>query len=279
MQGKTVVVTGATGGIGFVTARQLATEGAEIILVSRDAAKVAETVSELIDATGNPNIHGEAGDLSVQADVRAVANSILSHHPKIDVLVNNAGNMFTTRQESADGIEMTWALNHLGYFMLTNLLMPAIQSAGNARIVNVSSVVHSRGKINFADVPMNRSYGWMKAYARSKLGNVLFTYELARRYEGSGITVNCLHPGVVGTSFGHSNGIFFRTGSRIARPFFISPDKGAETSIFLASSPVVTGETGKYFVKSRPVSSAPLSHDQALQKRVWDLSHEMVGGF
>ncbi len=275
---KTFIVTGATSGIGRVTAEKIAAIGAEVILVARDRDKAIAAAAEISQRTGNLAISTYIADLSSQSDVRAVAAEISEAHPKIDVLVNNAGSMFTKRYESVDGIEMTWALNHLGYFLLTNLLLPNLKAAGKARIVNVSSDVHTRGVIEFDDLALARDYGWMKAYARSKLANVLFTFELANRLGDDGISANCLHPGVVGTNFGSGNGILYRTGFAIARPFILSPEKGAETSIYLATSDEVDGVTGKYFVKCMPVPGAAAAEDKELQQKLWQVSEEMVGG-
>lgn len=275
---KAFIVTGATSGIGRVTAEKIAASGAKVILVARDREKANAAAAEISQRTGNSAISTYIADLSSQRDVRAVAAEISEAHPKIDVLVNNAGSMFTRRKESVDGIEMTWALNHLGYFLLTNLLLPNIKAAGKARIINVSSKVHMQGTIDFDDLALSEGYSWMKAYARSKLANVLFTFELANRLLDDGISVNCLHPGVVGTNFGSSNGIFYRTGFAIARPFFLSPEKGAETSIYLATSEDVDGITGKYFEKCAPTPGASAANDKELQQRLWQVSEEMVGG-
>lgn len=275
---KTFLVTGATSGIGRVTAEKIAASGAKVILVARDREKANAAAAEISQRTGNSAISTYIADLSSQRDVRAVAAEISGVHPKIDVLVNNAGSMFTRRKESVDGIEMTWALNHLGYFLLTNLLLPNIKAADKARIINVSSKVHVQGTIDFDDLALSEGYSWMKAYARSKLANVLFTFELANRLLDDGISVNCLHPGVVGTNFGSGNGIFYRTGFAIARPFILSPEKGAETSIYLATSEDVDGITGKYFEKCAPTPGASAANDKELQQRLWQVSEEMVGG-
>lgn len=278
MQGKTVIITGASSGIGLATAKALGEKGAELVLVARSSEKLLAVEATIKDATGNQNISSHTCDLSVQAEVRALAAAIAAQHPKIHVLINNAGNMFTKRTLSADGIEMAWALNHLGYFLLTNLLLENIKAAGKARIVNVSSMAHARGVIDFDDLMMERKYTWMSSYSRSKLANVLFTFDLARRLKGSGVTVNCLHPGVVGTNFGNGNGLLYRTGFAIARPFILSPEQGALTSIYLASAADAESVTGGYFVKCRQAPPAAQAHNEALQNQLWDVSAEMVGG-
>jgi NAD(P)-dependent dehydrogenase (short-subunit alcohol dehydrogenase family) len=193
------------------------------------------------------------------------------------VLVNNAGAVFFQRQETVDGIEMTLGLNHLGYFLLTNLLLDVIQASAPARIVNVASRAHERARMNFDDLQGMRSYNAMQAYGQSKLGNILFTYELTRRLAGTRVTANALHPGVVGTGFAANNGSLVRLGLRLYRFFALSPEQGAQTSIYLAASPEAEGITGKYFVDRQAVPSSPLSYDTAVAGRLWQVSAEMTG--
>lgn len=255
MNDKICLVTGATSGIGKVTARALAAQGAHVIVVGRNQAKCEETIAEIQATTSNQQVEYMLADLSVQADVRRLAEQFYAQHNRLDVLVNNAGNLFRTRKESADGIEMTFALNHLAYFLLTNLLMDALKSAPAARIVSVSSDAHRGQTLDFDDLEATQKYSAFRVYGQSKLANVLFTYELARRLEdmegAKNITANALHPGVVRTNFARSEftgllGILLGIALRFMG---IDVEEGAKTSIYLASSPEVEGVTGKYFDK------------------------------
>jgi len=276
LKGKVCLVTGATGGIGLITARELARLGAHVVLVSRSAQKCADVQAQLKSETGNPNIEFIAGDLSSMHAVKQVADTFLASHDRLDVLVNNAGAVFANRQVSADGYEMTMALNHLNYFYLTNLLLDTLLRSAPARIVNVSSDAHKPGSINFDDLMSEKKYSAFGVYSMSKLANVLFTYELARRLEDSGVTANALHPGVVASNFGHSNGGMWDLLFRVMHLFAISPEKGAETSIYLAASPEVEGVTGQYFDKKKAVKSSAASYDTAVQRRLWDVSETLV---
>lgn len=273
MSGKICVVTGATSGIGEVTARELARQGATVIVVGRSQEKSAATVEKIEQETGNANVEYMLADLAVQQDVRGLAEQVEGRHQRLHVLVNNAGAVILKRQQTVDGIETTFALNHLSYFLLTNLLLDRLKAGAPARIVNVSSNAHERGKLDFDDLQGASGFG---AYARSKLANVMFTYELARRLEGTGVTANVLHPGLVATNFGTNNGLV----GRLLRPLFdrraISPEEGARTSIYLASSPEVEGVTGRYFVKETETRSAPRSYDERAQARLWEASAELT---
>ncbi|HLU10117.1 MAG TPA: SDR family oxidoreductase [Oceanobacillus sp.] len=278
MSGKICVVTGATNGIGKVTALELAKMGATVIVVGRSAERTESVVKEIQQASGNNAVEALLADLSVQAQVRELAAAIQRKYEHLDVLVNNAGGMFLRREETADGIEMTWALNHLNYFLLTNLLLDTLKRAPAARIVNVASDAHEGGKIQFDDLAFKqRRYGWMVAYAQSKLANIMFTYELARRLNGTNVTANTLHPGFVNTNFGANNGTLARIAKVVMRPLALSPEQGASTIIYLASSPEVEGTTGQYFVKCKPHRSSKASYDEAVQRRLWRVSEEMVG--
>lgn len=277
MQGKIVMVTGATNGIGKVTARELARKGATVIVVGRSRQKCEETVSMIREKTGNANVSYMVAELSSQKEVRLLASEFLAKYPHLDVLVNNAGALFVSHQESVDGIEMTFALNHLNYFLLTHLLMPALKSAPKARIVNVSSDAQQRSPLSFDDLEFKKGYNGFRAYSQSKLLNMLFTYELARRLADTNITVNALHPGFVSTGFAANNGFFSRIVPVIARIVGVNEDKGAETSIYLASSPAVEGVTGRYFTNSKEQQSGFASYDTTAQERLWDLSEQMVG--
>ena len=277
LQGKTYLVTGATDGIGRVTAERLDLMGAHMVLVGRNAAKAAQTAEENRQRTGRENVDFLVADLSEQAQVRRLAQEIRDRYERLDVLVNNAGAVFMQRQVSKDGLEMTFALNHLGYFLLTNLLLDLLKSSAPARIVNVSSMAHAGAQLNFDDLQNEASYSSWKVYGQSKLANIYFTYELARRLEGSNVTVNALHPGFVSTNFGRSNGGIFGPLFRLVQVAAISPDSGAETSIYLASSPEVEGVSGKYFDKKKPIRSSAVSYDQAAARRLWEMSEELTG--
>lgn len=277
MQGKTCLVTGATQGIGKVTARALADKGATVVIIGRDAAKTAATSAEIQQQTGNSQVSGLVADLSSQAEIRRVVGEFLAQHDRLHVLVNNAGAMFTSRRLTVDGLEYTFAFDHLGYFLLTELLLPTLQSSAPARIVNVSSAAHTSGKIHFDDLQSSKGYNALAVYAQAKLANVMFTYALARRLTGTGVTVNALHPGVVATGFGKNNGPLMKLAMGLIRPFQISIEQGAQTSIYLATSPEVAGVTGKYFDKSKPVASNAASYNEADQERLWAVSEQLVG--
>jgi len=277
MSGKICVITGATSGIGKATALGLAKMGATVIVVGRSAERTETVVKAIQQVSGNHNIEALIADLSAQAQVRELAAAIQRKYDHLDVLVNNAGGVFLKREQSADGIEMTWALNHLSYFLLTNLLLDTLKRAPAARIVNVASNSHTSGTINFDDLQFTKQRSLMAAYPQSKLANVMFTYELARRLNGTNVTANALHPGFVGTNFGSNNGVWLKVGIGLLKPFILSPEQGARTSIYLASSPEVEGVTGQYFVKCKPRRSSRASYDEAAQRRLWRISEEMVG--
>jgi len=267
MAGKVCLVTGANQGIGKETAAALAGMGATVVMTSRDRAKGEAALAEVRSRSGG-SAELMLVDFGSFASIRQFAADFKSRYERLHVLVNNAGAIITTRGETADGFETTFGVNHLGYFLLTNLLLDTIRSSAPARIVNVSSRAHLRSEMDFGDLNSTKGrYSAMTAYARSKLANVLFTYELARRLEGTGVTANCLHPGVVRTGFGKNNSGFakliFQTFQVVARPWLLSPAKGAATSIYLASSPEVEGVTGKYFADCRETPSSPASYDEA----------------
>jgi NAD(P)-dependent dehydrogenase (short-subunit alcohol dehydrogenase family) len=276
MQGKTVLVTGATSGIGYIASRELARQGARMVLVSRSADKCAVTAAKLKNETGNEQVEFIAADLSTHVGVQEVAHEFKKKHPRLDVLLNNAGAMFMSRQVSKDGIEMTFALNHLNYFHLTILLLDVLKASGPARIINVSSDAHRDGKINFEDIQFQKGYSGMKAYSQSKLANVLFTYELARKLEGTKVTANALHPGFVDTGFGKNNGGLVSLAMNLLKPMQRKVDEGALTSIYLASSPEVEGVSGKYFTDCKAVPSAPVSYQKATAEKLWQVSLEMM---
>lgn len=273
---QVMVVTGATNGIGLITAHALAQHGARVVLVGRSPERLAMAVSHIQATNPDASVDTVCADLSVQRDVLAVASHIKSHYNRIDVLVNNAGAYFATRQRSSDGIEMTWALNHMAPFILTNELLDLFRQSAPARIITVSSMAHQSAKINFDDIQGERRYSGWAAYAQSKLANILFTYELADRLQESDITVNCLHPGFVATGFAQNNaGFMARAMAVLQRLFAITPEKGAETSIFLATSPSVAQITGRYFVESKAVASSPASYDVTSRRRLWEISTKL----
>jgi NAD(P)-dependent dehydrogenase (short-subunit alcohol dehydrogenase family) len=278
MSKKVCLVTGATSGIGAETAKQLAQRGATVSIVGRSAEKSAATVARIRQQTGNASVEYMLADLSSQCDIRRLAQEFKRKYRRLDVLVNNVGIVMMRRKESVDGIEMTWAVNQLAPFLLTNLLLDTLRTSAPARIVNVSSALHHQGKINFDDLQGKKSYNGLSAYNNSKLANLLFTYELSKRLSGMSVTVNALHPGAVRTNLIASNGWLFKW---IVQPLFnlqaISAEQGAQTSVYLASSPEVEGVTGKYFARCKARASSPASYDEAAQKRLWKVSAEMTG--
>jgi len=277
MKDKICMVTGATSGIGLATAQALAQQGATVIVVGRNPEKATTTVARIRQETGNPLVKFMLADLSVQAEIRRLAREFQSRYSRLDVLVNNAGGFFLKRQLSADGIEMTLALNYLNFFLLTHLLLDTLKASAPARIVNVSSAVHKNARIDFENLQRERKYSGIGAYGQSKLAVVLFTYELARRLEGTQVTVNALHPGLVATNIAANNGWLFKLFTPLGRFIALSPKEGAQTSIYLASSPEVAGVTGKYFDKNKAAPLAATSYDQAIAQRLWEISIEMTG--
>ncbi len=271
MQGKIILITGATNGIGLVTARELARLGARVTIVSRNAAKCAAVAETIKAETGHP-VEFIPADLSTLAGIRQAAAAFKGSHTHLHMLVNNAGALFIHRRLTVDGYEMTFALNHLNYFLLTDLLLDLLKDSAPARIVNVASGSHLGASLDFDNLQGEKHFHGMQAYGQSKLANILFTYELARRLDGTGVTVNALHPGSVATGFARNNGFFYNYGTKFAGLFLRKPEEGAQTSLYLASSPEVEGVTGKYFFDCQPVDSSPLSHDQALAEKLWQVS-------
>jgi NAD(P)-dependent dehydrogenase (short-subunit alcohol dehydrogenase family) len=278
MAGKTVLITGATSGIGKATASGLAALGASLAITGRDLGRVEAVAAEIRSATGNREVRGFAADLSLQAEVRRLAAEVLGAYPRLDVLINNVGGSWATRHVTADGLEHTFAVNHLAAFLLTNLLLDRLKASAPARIVTVASAAQATGTIDFEDLQGERGYSERKAYPQSKLASVMFTYELARRLEGSGVTATVLHPGVVNTAFGAADpGLIFKVLVPLVRPFMKTPAKGAATSIYLASSPYVAGTTGRYFANCKPTRSSERSYDEAVGARLWKVSADLVG--
>jgi NAD(P)-dependent dehydrogenase (short-subunit alcohol dehydrogenase family) len=276
MDKKTILITGATSGIGLVAAQELSRAGARMVLVSRSAEKCARVVAQLKKESTNEQIEFIAADLATKQGIEYVANEFIKRYSRLDVLLNNAGAIFLSRQVSADGIEMTFALNHLNYFYLTTLLLDVLKGSQPARVINVSSAAHLGAKLNLNDIQLRRGYTPMKAYSQSKLANILFTYELARKLVGTEVTSNALHPGFVNTGFAKNNGSLAKFAMLLLSPFQKKVDKGAQTSIYLASSPEVETVSGKYFVHCKSVESDPLSYDKPLAKRLWQLSLDML---
>ena len=281
MSGKICLVTGATSGIGAATALALAQRGATVIVAGRDLQKCAARVEAIKQLSGNPSVEHMVADLSVQGEIRKLVQRFQARYRRLDVLVNNAGARFLSRTLSADGYEMTFALNHLGYFMLTNLLLKELLTGPRARIINVASEAH-RGcpGINFEDLHGARGYGGKDAYAQSKLANLLFTYELSRQLEGTGLTVNALHPGNVWSKFSRNNGwsswARHIIGSLKSGGGLVGPKEGAQTSIYLATAPEVDGISGKYFSKQSMLASSSESYDVVAARRLWDVSLELA---
>ena len=279
MIGKRVLVTGANTGIGKWTAIGLAERGASVVIHSRNPEKGRAAQDDIRRRSGSSDVELLLADFSSLAEVRRLAAEVLERYPRLDVLVNNAGLISGRRAESTDGYELTFAVNHLAPFLLTNLLLDRIVASAPARIVTVSSRAHLRSAIDFDDLDLRRGYQAMDAYGRSKLANVLFTRELARRLEGTGVTANCLHPGVVRSDFGSSGdlGGVMGAGWAVMQPFLLSPKQGADTSIHLASSPDVAGISGEYFDRRRVARTSTHARDMAAAARLWQVSAERVG--
>jgi NAD(P)-dependent dehydrogenase (short-subunit alcohol dehydrogenase family) len=277
MQGKTVLVTGANQGIGKATAIALARKGARVVMVARSADKGRAALADVQDASPQRDAELIVADLSSQAEVRRLAAEYRSRHPRLDVLVNNAGVLVPERHTTVDGLEETFAVNHLAPMLLTLELLDLLKASAPARVVTVSSEAHRGGTMQWDDLQwQTHKYRAFKSYSQSKLANVLFTYELARRLEGTGVTANTLHPGVIASGFGQTYPGPISVLLKIARPFLLTAEEGAATSVYLASSPEVEGVTGQYFNKCRPVRSNAVSYDVASQRKLWALSIGMV---
>ena len=275
---KTIVVTGATSGIGRATALGLAKLGSRLILVGRDAGRAEETLAAIRAATGRNDVEVVRGDFARLAEVRRVAEEILARTDAIHVLVNNAGVTLMKRSTTPDSFETTFAVNHLAYFLLTGLLLPRLRAAApGARIVNVASDAHRWGALDLDDLQNERQYKAMKVYGQSKTANILYTRELARRLEGSGITVNALHPGAVATRLGRGSGPLFDLLQRAIGVFMKSPEQGAATSIYLASDPALEGVNGRYFADKKEKEPRPHATDPATARRLWEISESLTG--
>lgn len=276
MRGKVVMVTGATNGIGKETARELARMGATTIIVGRNPQKGRAVVSELQRDTGNPDIELMIADLSLQADIHPLAAQFKAKYDRLDVLVNNAGTMYQQREVTSEGIEQTWALNHLGYFLLTHLLLDTLKKSAPARIINVSSAGHYVGTIDFDDLYAQDSYQSFRQYNATKLANVLFTTELACQLLGTGVTVNAAHPGVIPTSFGMKDSLGSKLLMLLLSPISKTPQEGALTTLYLATSPEVEGVSGQYFDNCRPKAPSKAAQDEALARKLWEVSLQQV---
>jgi NAD(P)-dependent dehydrogenase (short-subunit alcohol dehydrogenase family) len=277
MQGKVVVVTGATSGIGEVAAQRLAERGARIVLVARDKTRGEAALARLQRGDANRSHCIHYGDLSRISEMKRLAMEIAAAEPRIDVLINNAGAMFGSRHVTEDNLELTFAINHMAYFVLTRGLRERLLGSSPARIVNTASDAHKGRVLDLEDLQSTKGYSAVDVYGRSKLCNILFTRELARRWAGQGVTANCLHPGFVATRFGDGSGGFLSHAVRVAKIFAISPEKGAETIVYLASSPDVASISGEYFYKCRPATPTAQARDDTAAARLWIESAKLAG--
>jgi NAD(P)-dependent dehydrogenase (short-subunit alcohol dehydrogenase family) len=277
LEGKTCVITGATSGIGEVAAERLAAMGARLVLIARDRARGEATLRRLRTRAPGAAHRVHYADLMRIAEVKRVAAEIAAQERRIDILINNAGAIFSFRRLTAERLERTFALNHMAYFVLSHGLREALVAAAPARVVNTASAAHQRAKLDFEDLQFARAYDGVSAYRRSKLCNILFTRELSRRWVGTGITVNCLHPGFVASNFGRESGGLLPFVLRAAQVFAISSEEGAETIVYLASSPEVADVSGGYFFRCRPTPPAPQAEDDNAARRLWQESAKLAG--
>jgi NAD(P)-dependent dehydrogenase (short-subunit alcohol dehydrogenase family) len=277
MKNKTCIITGATSGMGLATAASLAGMGATLGLVCRNKTKGELILKSIIEKTKNNKIELFVADLSSLTEIRKLAIEIKAKFPKIDVLVNNAGGINPKPIKTIDGYELTFAVNHLAYFLFTHLLLDNLKASPKARIVSVASVASSYGKIHFNDLNFENNYGSFKAYAQSKLANIIFTYELASRLKGTNVTANCLHPGMVKTRFATGLNSYFGFFWKLINPILITAEKGAETAIWLATSPEIEGISGKYYSNKKEIRSIRSSYNIEIQKKLWDVSEKLTG--
>jgi NAD(P)-dependent dehydrogenase (short-subunit alcohol dehydrogenase family) len=276
MTGKTILITGANQGIGKASAVALGPMGARVVLVCRNETKAREAIVDIENA-GAKNVELIVGNLGSQADVRRIAAEFVSRHDALDVLMNNAGVLVPSRRTTVDGIEETLAINHLGPFLLTTLLLEVLKKTAHARIVNVSSRAHRGARIHWDDLQLERGYSANKAYGQSKLCNILFTRELAKRLESTGVTANSLHPGVIASGFGHTYGGAISVVLKVVKPFLATPEEGAKTQVWLASSPEVEGITGNYFEKCAEAKPSRRALEADAPARLWEISEKLVG--
>jgi retinol dehydrogenase-14 len=277
MEGKIVLITGATSGIGKATATGIARMGARVVTVARNEKRGRAARLDIVKRSGNGEVDVLVADLSTRHALRDLAGQFTSRYDRLDVLINNAAMVTGTRRLTAEGFEMQFFVNHLAYFMLTCLLIDTLRASAPARVVNMSSTAHSSGIIDFEDLQMERRYTGWQAYANTKLANVMFTYELARRLEGSGVTANCVHPGVIHTGLLRHYSRVLNLLFHALQTFFKKPEEGALTPIYVATSPEVEGVTGKYFRRCQPMGTTQASNDREAQRRLWEASEEMTG--
>ncbi len=276
MRGKICLITGASSGLGLHTAIGLARAGADLILVCRDLQRGEQARKWIARQAPRAGLNLQLADFERLESIRTLAKKVLSDQPAIHVLINNAGTFQKVFRRTGDGFEATYQVNHLAPFLLTNLLLDRLIASAPARVVTVASVMHQGARIDFDSLDARQGYSMLNAYSRSKLANVLFTFELAHRLEGSGVTSNCLHPGMVATRIGDTGGIA-GLAWMLMKPFMLTPTEGAETVLYLASSPAVAGITGAYFVERRAAQPDAIAFDRALQAKLWDVSARMVG--
>lgn len=277
MKDKVCIVTGANAGIGRVTALEIAKMGAKLVIVCRSKERGEEALKDIRNKSNNENVELILADMASQKSIKNFAEQFKTKYDKLDVLVNNAGLIIGKKELTEDGIESTFAINHMGYFITTHLLLDMLKESPAGRIVNVASEAHRMGNTSFDDINCEKAYNSMKVYGQSKFNNILFTYELAKRIkEHKNLTVNCLHPGVIGSNFGQTGAAWFRFGAKLLKPFFLTNEQGAETQIYLATSPEVEGVSGKYFDKKKPVRSSKISYDENAWKKLWEISEGLV---
>ncbi len=274
---KIIMVTGANSGIGKEAALQLAERGARVVMVCRNRERGEPALAEIKAQSGNDTVELMTADFESQRQIRDLAETYQRTHDRLDVLVNNAGLYLSKRHETEDGVEATWAVNHLAPFLLTNLLLEVIKASAPARIVTVASDAHRAGTLDFEDLEMKEKYRWIAAYAQSKLANVVFTYELARRLEGSGVTATCMHPGTVATGIWNRNKNVLNAFLRLFKPVYMNPKKSAEAVVRLAVAPDVEGVTGKYFDRMNKARPSADAYDEEIAARLWQVSAERVG--
>ena len=277
MNGKVALITGGTGGIGKAAATALAGLGAEVVVVGRDEERGEAAVAEIREKSGNDGVSPLLADLSVQVEVRKLAEEFRERHDRLDVLVNNAGLVLSERNETPDGIEAQFAINHLAPFLLTNLLSDLLKKSAPSRVVTVSSEAQRWGKLDFDDLQSKKRYRGFPVYGLTKLANVMFTFELAERLKGTGVTANCMHPGTVNTGFAQNNRGPAALAFRLFKPFMRSPEQGADTLVYLAASPAVEGMTGKYVSDRKVTAASPIAYDENARKRLWEESGRLTG--